>query len=164
LVVGMFLIYSTMSFAMVQRRAIVGTMLAIGLSRRDLLLGVLAEALAIGVLATIIGLAAGHALAQGLVDLMLRTVGDPAFAALGPAVDAARAAPAAVMQRSALERSARTRGRLAAFAALPALGAAALLLGASPRSLATAFAGLFCVLAAGALLTPAATVGLMRVL
>ena len=191
LVVGMFLIYSTMSFAMVQRRAIVGTMLAIGLSRRDLLLGVLAEALAIGVLATIIGLAAGHALAQGLVDLMLRTIGDLAFAArvsgatpsralyltgaalgvgatllaaLGPAVDAARAAPAAVMQRSALERSARTRGRLAAFAALPALGAAALLLGASPRSLATAFAGLFCVLAAGALLTPAATVGLMRVL
>ncbi len=191
LVVGMFLIYSTMSFTIVQRRAVVGTLLAIGLSRRDLLLGVLAEALAIGVIATIVGLALGHGLAQSLVELMLRTIGDLAFtahvsgappspglyltgaalgigatllAALGPAVDAARGAPAAVMQRAALERSSRARGRLAAFAALPALAAAAVLLGAAPRSLTAAFGGLFCVLVAGALLTPAATVALMRIL
>ena len=191
LVVGMFLIYSTMAFAIVQRRAAIGTMLAIGLARRELLLGVLGEALAIGAIATVIGLAFGHWLARGLVELMLDTISDLAFAArvsaaspspwlyvggaalglgatlvaaLGPALDASRGKPADVMQRSALERSSRARSRVAALAAPPVLGTGALLLAAAPSSLATAFAGLFCVLLSGALATPAATAALMRVL
>src|SRR5690606_5403739 len=181
----------TMSFAIVQRRAMLGTMLAIGLSRRELLLGVLGEALAIGAVATLLGLALGHWLARGLVELMLDTISDLAFAArvsaatplrwlyaggaalgvgatlaaaLGPAVDAARGKPADVMQRSALERSSRARSRLAAFGALPVLGAGAFLLAAAPSSLVTAFAGLLCVLLAGALATPAAAAALMRIL
>ena len=191
LVVGMFLIYSTMSFAIVQRRAVFGTLLAIGLARRDLLVSVWLEALALGAVATALGLALGHALAQGLVDLVLATIGDFSFSsrvtaappsvrvyaigavvgvgatlvsALGPAIDAARASPHAAMGRAALERRSRMRSRLAAWAAVPALLAAAIVLAIDSRSLALAFAGLFFVLLAGALVTPAVTALLMRAL
>jgi len=191
LVVGMFLIYSTMSFAIVQRRAVFGTLLAIGLARRDLLIGVWLEALVLGAAATVLGLALGHVLAQGLVDLVLRTIGDFAFSsrvtaaapsvrvyvigavlgvgaslasALAPAVDAARGAPEAAMRRAALERRSRARSRRAAWAAVPALAAAAVVLSVESRSLALAFAGLFFVLLAGALVTPLLTALLMRVL
>lgn len=191
LVVGMFLIYSTMAFAIVQRRAVFGTLLAIGLARRDLLVGVWLEALVLGVAATGLGLALGHVLAQGLVDLVLATIGDFSFSsrvtaaepsvrvyllgaalgigatlvsALGPAVDAARGAPAAAMRRAALERQSRARSRLAAWCALPALVAAAVVLSIGSRSLMLAFAGLFFVLVAGALVTPAVTSLLMRAL
>jgi putative ABC transport system permease protein len=191
LVVGMFLIYSTMSFAIVQRRAVFGTLLAIGLARRELLAVVLLEALTIGTVATAVGLVLGHVLAQGLVDLVLQTIGDLSFSArvaaaapspwvyalggalgvgatlvsaAGPALDAARRAPDAAMRRASLERRTRRRSRLAAWSALPALGMAAVLLSLGPGSLEIAFAGLFFVLLAGALLTPAATALLMRVL
>ncbi|HEX6994415.1 MAG TPA: FtsX-like permease family protein [Gammaproteobacteria bacterium] len=191
LVVGMFLIYSTMSFAIVQRRAVFGTLLAIGLARRDLLLGVWLEALLLGVVATGLGLVLGHVLAQGLVDLVLLTIGDFTFSsrvaaaepsvlayvvgavvgvgatlvsALGPAVDAARGAPAAAMRRAALERRTRRRARLAAGATVPALGAAALLLSVESDSLVLGFGALFLVLVAGALATPAVTALSMRVL
>ena len=56
LVVGMFLIYSTMSFAIVQRRTTLGVLRAIGLTRREVLGTVLLEALGLGLIATAIGL------------------------------------------------------------------------------------------------------------
>jgi putative ABC transport system permease protein len=189
LVVGTFLIYGTMSFAIVQRRATLGMLRAVGVTRAELLGMVLLEALCLAIVATSIGLVLGHVLATGLVDLVLRTIGDLYFsaavhavpassiiygqgAALGlgatllaaakPALDAARAAPAAVLRRAELERSAGRGARLASLAAAPLLAVAALLLAFGSRDLYTAFAALFAVLAAGALLTPAATVLLMR--
>ncbi|HEU4617481.1 MAG TPA: FtsX-like permease family protein [Gammaproteobacteria bacterium] len=190
LVVGMFLIYSTMSFAIVQRRAVVGTLIAIGLERGRLLGSVLLEALAIGGLATALGIALGHLLAQGLVHLVLRTIGDFYYsnavqgasaspwvyargaglgvvatlvAALGPARDAARSPPDAAIRRAALEKRTRARARLAAWLAPVALLLGLGLIRVDPRGLFAAFAGLFGVLAAGALATPAATAALMRV-
>jgi putative ABC transport system permease protein len=191
LVVGMFLIYSTMSFAIVQRRAVVGTLIAIGLERRRLLGSVLLEALVIGCAATAVGLALGQLLAEGLVNLVLRTIGDLYYsnavhgaapspwvyargvalgicatlvAALGPAQDAARSPPDAAIRRAALERRSRARSRVAAWIVAPAVVLLGIvLLRANARGLFTAFAGLFFVLAAGALATPAVTAGLMRV-
>ena len=189
LVVGMFLIYGTMSFAVVQRRTTLGILRALGLQRRELISAILWEAAALGGAATLIGLAVGHVLATGLVDLVLRTIGDLYFAtavrgvspspwiyakgaALGlgatllaaakPALDAATAAPAAVLHRAALERGARSGARRLAWWALPMLAAATVLLAVSSRSLYAAFAGLFCVLAAGAMLTPGLTMLLMK--
>lgn len=191
LVVGMFLIYSTMSFAIVQRRGVLGALLAVGLDRRQLLAGVLLEAMVIGSIATALGLAMGHLLALGLVDLVLRTIGDLYFsaevsaaapspwiyakgaalgigatlvAALGPSADAASASPTATMRRSALERRTRERSRLAAWLAIPTLAIAAALLALDSRDLYLAFGGLFFVLVAGAMLTPAATSLIMKAL
>src|SRR5690606_12967074 len=91
-------------------------------------------------------------------------VGATLVSALGPAIDAARASPHAAMGRAALERRSRMRSRLAAWAAVPALLAAAVVLSIGSRSLMLAFAGLFFVLVAGALVTPAVTSLLMRAL
>jgi len=184
LVVGMFLIYGTMSFAVVQRRWTLGVLRALGVTSRAVLGYVLVEALVLGLCATAAGLALGYVLATNLVEIVLRTIGDLYFgaavsaappsptiylrgAALGvagtllagakPALDAARAAPAAVMRRAELERGARRGVRVAALGSLPLFAAAGLLLAFGPRDLYSAFAGLFGVLAACALLVPAAT-------
>ena len=184
LLVGVFLIYATMSFAVVQRRGTFGVLRAIGVSRRQLLTGVLGEALAIGALATTAGILLGQQLAEVLVDLVLRTVGDFYFqssvsavtpsptiywrgfalglgmtllAAAAPALDAALSTPNTAMSRAALERSTRRLAQRATWLALPAAAVSAALLLLSSRSLVLAFAGLFFVIATGALLVPAAT-------
>lgn len=189
LVVGMFLIYSTMAFSIVQRRPVIGVLRALGVDRRQLLGSVLAEAIALGAVGSVIGLVLGAMLARGLVDMVLRTIGDLYFgnavsaadpsnwiyargavlglgatlvAALGPAIDASRAAPDAALRRAALERSTRSRANFAALLAVPVLVLAASLLLIGSRSLVMAFAGLFFVLCAGAMLTPFATLLLMK--
>ncbi|HEY8452406.1 MAG TPA: FtsX-like permease family protein [Natronosporangium sp.] len=191
LVVGMFLIYATMSFAIVQRRMTLGVLRSMGVTPRELLAGVVAEAGVLGAAATLLGLVLGHVLARSLVDLVLATIGDLSFTAavkgaepsrwiyaegallgllatllagLKPALDATRVAPAAALRRADVERSARRGARRGAWLAVPAAAAGAVLLAAAPRDLTTAFAGLFCVLAAGALLTPAAALLLARLL
>ena len=147
LLVGVFLIYATMSFAVVQRRGTFGVLRAIGVSRRQLLTGVLGEALVLGALATTAGIVLGQQLAEGLVDLVLRTVGDLYFessvsavtpsptiywrgfalglgmtllAAAAPALDAARSTPNTAMSRAALEHGTRRLARRATWLAQPA--------------------------------------------
>ncbi len=189
LVVGMFLIYSTMAFSIVQRRRVIGVLRAIGVDRRQLLGSVLSEAIALGAAGSAVGLVLGDVLARGLVDMVLRTIGDLYFgnavsaadpsnwiyargallglgatlvAALGPALDASRAAPDSALRRAALERTTRSRAKFAAVLAGPVLVLAAVLLLVGSRSLVMAFAGLFFVLCAGAMLTPFATLLLMK--
>lgn len=191
LAVGMFLIYATMSFAIVQRRPEIGILRALGLARRRLLGSFMAEALALGVIGTLGGLALGHWLAKGLVAMVLQTVGDLSFsravavaapslwtyvsgavlgiaatlvAAFAPALEAARDTTDQAVGRGALERRAKARSRRAAWLAVPLAAAAAVLLAAESRSLAIAFTGLALVLAAGALLTPAALLLTMRLI
>jgi putative ABC transport system permease protein len=191
LVVGTFLIYATMSFAVVQRRATLGVLRALGVSRRELLATILLEAAAIGAAATAIGLLGGELLARFLIDLVLGTIGDLYFraavraadaspaillygAALGigatliaaarPAIDAARGPTAAVLQRVELERRSRRQARLAAAAALPMALAGLGIIAFGPRTLFVAFAGMFAILAAGALVMPMFAVALMRLI
>lgn len=191
LVVGAFLIYSTMSFLVVQRRAVIGTLRTMGVTRRQLFGNVLRESMLIGVPGTVIGLALGWLLGAGLTGLVVRTIDDLYFrlelgtlqldatalvkgallglgvtcvAALGPAFEAAAVPPRAVLSRASLER--RARRRLPALA-LIAVGVA--LLGVSairflPGSLVAGFAGLFAIIAAGALLAPPAIAALVRLI
>jgi len=189
LMVGVFLIYATMSFSIVQRRPTIGVLRALGVQRHELLLNVLREATVLGLIATLAGLALGHQLGQGLVELVLRTLGDLYFgsyvtaispaidiywkgallglgatllAALAPAITAANTIPAVAMSRAALERGAKEKSLLAALVALPTTAIASMVLLLGPENLIAAFVGLFFVLVTGALLTPLATVGLMK--
>jgi putative ABC transport system permease protein len=191
LVVGMFLIYATISFAIIQRRAVIGMLRAIGLGRRRLVGTFLIEALGIGVLGTSAGLVLGDLLARGIIGLVLQTIGDLSFAAtlqgaepsvwiylrgaalgvgatvlaaLAPALEAARAEPDVALRRTTLERTAQSRSRFAAWLAIPALIVAGVLLAIESRGLLIAFAALFLVLCAGALVIPAATSQLMRLI
>jgi putative ABC transport system permease protein len=191
LVVGMFLIYGTMAFAILQRTQTLGILRTLGVSGAEILRTILWEAASIAVVASGLGLLLGHLLAVGLVGLVLRTIGDLSFnaalggvagnpwiyvqgAALGllatlvaaakPALDAARIQPAAALRRAVLERRAQNAARRSALVAVPLVGLSGVMLAFGPSSLGAAFASLFGVLAAGALLTPLATVALMRAL
>ena len=188
LVVGMFLIYNAMTFSVVQRRALLGLLRALGVSRRELFAGVLGEALLLGLAGTLLGGVLGVWLGSGLVHLVTRSINDLYFtlsvrelviepwslikgAAFGllatlaaawlPAREAADAPPGAVLSRAHLE----TRWR----AALPRLLLVGLGLMAGgglvlivSHSLTAGFAGLFLLILGCALLTPPAMVGLVR--
>jgi putative ABC transport system permease protein len=191
LVCGVFLIYNTITFSVVQRRTLIGTLRALGVTRREVFSLVLGEAAVVALLGTAAGLGVGVLLGQGLVRLVTQTINDlyfvitvrdlavPAWtlakgaalgigatllAAVAPAFEATQAPPRAVLTRSALE--ARLRRALPRAAAT---GAGLLLLGAGllaipGNRLSLSFAGLFAVIVGFALLTPGATVLLMRLL
>ncbi len=71
LFVGAFVIFNTLSITVAQRTREFATLRTIGASRRQVLTSVIIEALAIGLLASIIGLFAGLGLAIGLNELFV---------------------------------------------------------------------------------------------
>jgi putative ABC transport system permease protein len=181
LLVGMFLIYNTMTFAVLQRRRLLGLLRALGVTRRELFALVLREGLVVGALGTAFGLVAGVALAHFLIALVARTINDLYFvvsvtelsiavaplakgAALGvlatitavlwPAREAATTAPRLTLARSVLESKVHAAApRLAAAGAVMLVVAVAVLWSPS-RSLLLAFAALFLVLIGMTLLAP----------
>jgi len=188
LLVGAFLIYSTMNFLVVRRTRTIGILRSVGVDRRGLVRSILVEALTVGVPGVFLGLLVGALLGSGLTGLVVRTIDDLYFrlrvdalalagwpfvkaaalglgvtllAALGPALEAASIPPRAVLSRASMER--RTRRRLPWLLAAggAALVLAVMLLAAGRNSLFISFAGLFGVFLAFAFATPPATAGLM---
>ena len=76
LLVGMFLIYNTMSFSVAQRRREIGIYRAIGMTQSRVAGLFLAEAAFLGLVGGVIGSGAGMLLAQKLVALLSRTISD----------------------------------------------------------------------------------------
>ncbi len=76
LLVGMFLIYNTMAFAVAQRRREIGIYRAIGMTQSRVAVLFLMEAGLFGCMGGIAGSAVGVALAQELVALLSRTISD----------------------------------------------------------------------------------------
>jgi putative ABC transport system permease protein len=76
LLVGMFLIYNTMAFAVAQRRREIGIYRAIGMTQSRVAALFLIEAGLFGFLGGVAGSAIGVALAQELVALLSRTISD----------------------------------------------------------------------------------------
>jgi putative ABC transport system permease protein len=188
LVVGMFLIYQTMTFSVVQRRPLIGSLRALGVTRGEVFALVMSEALVIGVSGTVLGVVLGFGMAQGLLRLVTRTINDlyfvlsvrevaldpitlaksvllgigaTALAALPPALEATAAPPRVVMSRATLETRARLGARRAGWLGLVVLAAGAVVL-AVPGGIVVGFAGLFVVMVGCALLTPAAALALLR--
>jgi putative ABC transport system permease protein len=191
LLVGAFLIYSTMNFLVVRRTRTIGILRSVGVDRRGLVRAILSEALVVGVPGTFAGLLLGALLGAGLTGLVVQTIDDLYFrlrvdalalaawpfakaaalglgmtllAALGPALEAASIPPRAVLSRASMERRTRRRLPWLLAAAAVALVLAVLLLAAGRNSLVISFAGLFGVFLACALATPPATAGLMSLL
>jgi len=189
LLVGTFLIYNTMTFSVVQRRTAIGLARALGVTRGEVFVLLLAEALVIGLAGTALGLALGVGLGRGLVRLVTRTINDLYFvlsvreltigplvllegaalgvgatllASLAPALEATRAAPRAVLSRSTIETRARRAVPRRAGVGVLMLAAGLALLRVSGPSLALSYVALFALMLGFALLTPAATVALMR--
>lgn len=189
LVCGAFLVYNTMSFSVVQRRELIGTLRALGVTRREIFALTLGEALTVGVAGTVLGLSGGIALGRVLVGLVTRTINDLYFvvavsdlaldpwslgkgallgvagavaAALPAALEATGAPPGAVLMRSQVEARARGRAVPLALGGGALLAGGAALLAVSGRDLVLSFAALFCAILASALLTPIAVIAAMR--
>jgi len=190
LVVGMFLIYQTMTFSVVQRRPLIGALRAIGVTRGEIFALVMTEAALIGVVGTAAGLALGLGLTRGLLALVTRTINDLYFvlsvrdvaldplalakgvllgvgatlaAALAPALEATGAPPRVVMSRGALESGARRMVPRVTWLGGGLLAGGAGIL-ALPAGIAGGFAGLFVLMIGCALVAPAAALGLLRLL
>lgn len=191
LVVGMFLIYNTLTFSVLQRRPLLGTLRTLGVSRRQVFALVLGEALAIGAAGTLLGLLLGYGLGQGLLALVSRTINDLYFvlsvrqlaldpwslakgvmlglgatiaAAALPAWEAARTTPRTVQARSSLESRQRRLVPLAALAGLLLMASGGALLLIPSKSLPLAFGALFALITGYALAVPGMTVLLLRAL
>ena len=74
LLVGMYLIYNTVAISVVQRRPEVGTLRALGATRRQIFITFLAEGALFGSAGSVLGLVLGGALAQLSVGAVSRTV------------------------------------------------------------------------------------------
>ncbi|MDT8305805.1 MAG: FtsX-like permease family protein [Anaerolineae bacterium] len=189
LVVGMFLIYNTVTFSVVQRRRLFGILRALGVTRRQLFRLILAEATLLSFAGSLLGLALGVGLGRVMVRLVTQTINDFYFvvnvrdvpvppltllkgllvgvaagvaASVLPAWEAMRTNPQSTLRRSTLESRAQRLLPWLFLAWLVLGGLGAFLLWLRDASLLVTFGGLFAVLIAFALLTPPLTVGFMR--
>jgi putative ABC transport system permease protein len=187
LVVGMFLIYNTVTFSVVQRRSVLGSLRALGMTRREVYALILVEATALGVIGTAAGLLLGILLGRGMVGLVTQTMNDLFFvvsvrempiafstiakgavvgifaAVLGaavPAYEATSVSPAGAMMRSGAEERTRRILPLVSGVAMAMIVSGALLL-IPEGSLLASLVGLFFIIVGSALLTPLLTLGVM---
>ena len=191
LVVGVFLIYNAMTFSVVQRRPLFGTLRSIGYTREQVFGMVLGEAALVGALGAGLGLGLGIVLGQGAVQMVTQTINDLFFvvsvrgiqipvsslikgglagflasilAAAPPAWEAASVPPRLALSRVGLESKARSAVNwVSVLGSLMAL-AGAVILTIPTRDLVISFAGTSAVVLGLAALTPLVTVSLMRLL
>lgn len=181
MLVGGFIVYNSMTFAVLQRRALLGTLRMLGVTRAQMFLLVLLEALGLALIGALLGCLVGIIVGAGLVQLVTQTINDIYFqlnvrelhlapgsllkgvalglgatllAALGPALEAAHSQPRDVIRRTLVEQ----RGRrllpwLSAAGALMILGGLALV-EASGRSMTFGFTALFLVIVGASLIMP----------
>lgn len=130
LLVGMFLIYNTMTFLVIQRRRLIGSLRLIGVTRRQIFSLILKEAFLLAIIGTLAGILLGVLIGQGLLQRVAGTMSNIYFsvdatalfisprqiakaailglsatllAVLAPAWEATRLSPVAVIARSQLE-------------------------------------------------------------
>ena len=189
LVVGVFLIYNTVTFNVVQRRPTLGIMRALGATRRQIFASIIGESLALGAVGTLAGLGLGIIFGRAAVGLVAQTVSNLYFtvnvqsisvdaatllkgaavgilasvvAAVIPAYDATRTPPAGTLRRSDQEDTARRLVPILTGAAALMIVIGLILLVLPTRSLYISFGALFCIVVGGAFFTPAALIVFMR--
>jgi putative ABC transport system permease protein len=190
LVVGMFLIYNTMTFAVVQRRQLLGTLRCLGVSQGEIARLMLIEGVVIGILGTALGVGIGIGLAQLLLSLVSRTINDiyyvvsvstiqlsfwPIFkgVVLGllaslvalaiPTWEASRTPPRTVLRRSSYEEQTQRMVPILGVAGtiLVVIGAVIMWLG---PNIFFSYAGLLALTIGAAMVTPICTVWLMQII
>ncbi len=189
LTVGVFLIYNTVTFSVVQRRPLIGTLRALGATRRQIFLLILGEAFLLGLVGTIFGLGLGIIFGRGAVGLVSQTISDLYFtvnvqgvavapltllkgafigllasvgAALLPAIDATRTPPVGTLRRSDVEQRALRLLPLITIGAFALNGFGYLLLQIQTQNIIVSFVALFSFVLGGALFTPIILLLFMR--
>jgi putative ABC transport system permease protein len=182
LLVSTLLIYGAISFAVVQRRRLIGILRALGATRSEMLRVVLTEAAVLGIVGAGLGVLAGILIGRELVWLVSRTINELYFvvevnrvtlpaltlvkalvaglgvalaAALLPALEVVGSTPQLGLRRSVLEERATHLARQLVIASAALAIGAGLIIAASTRSLLAGFIALFMLLLSVAALTPA---------
>lgn len=170
LLVGIFLIYNSVAFAVLQRRDLIGTLRALGVTRQEVFRLILSEAVLLGAVGSLIGVLAGLWLGERLLVLVARTISDHYFyvrvtglaidgasvakgvtagigatllAAFAPAVEASAYAPRLAMARSTLERRTGSLVPRLAWAGAALMALSVLVLALSGRNLVAGLTSLF---------------------
>jgi putative ABC transport system permease protein len=192
LLVGLFLIYNSMTHALLRRRAEVGLLRALGVGRSRLFGVLVVESLLFGLAGGALGVPLGWVLARGAVGTVSATVqalygAGPAHpvllttavaleglalggivaaaASLVPIAEALTTAPREVLHPGSVERRRRVRASVFAALALGWVGAAWALAGAGPIAGVPVFGygAALCLVLGGACAMPLLTMGLGRV-
>ncbi|MDH3756312.1 MAG: FtsX-like permease family protein [Gammaproteobacteria bacterium] len=183
LLVGLFLIYNSVSFSVLQRRSLIGNLRALGVTRGRMLSLILVEAAVVGSVASILGVVTGILLGDRLLVLVSQSINDLYFrlnvtdvmvspfsiakglaagigaslaAAAVPAIEAMSFPPRLTMMRSSLEgRTGRLLPRVALAGMLTMLAAVAVLI-LSGRNLVAGLIAMFLLIFGFALCVPLA--------
>lgn len=187
LFVGGFIILNTFSILVAQRTRELALLRALGASRRQVMLSVIAEAFLVGLFASLVGLGLGVLVAIGLQSLLkafgidlpasgavvqprtiiaslLVGVGVTVLSSISPARKASRIAPMAALRGVGVEQGGSLRRRSIAGAVVTALGAGGLLFGLFGGGIALVGVGAALVFVGVALLSPLAAVPMARVI
>ncbi len=183
LLVGLFLIYNSVSFSVLQRRSLIGVLRALGVTRAQVFGIVLAEAALLGLVAAAAGAVFGTWLGERLLALVAQSINDFYFrvtvtdvaisglslakgiaaglgaalaGALVPAVEAAGFRPRLALARSVLERRTGSLLPVVTAAGVVLLIAAILLVAVSGRSLVAGLTAVFMMILGVALCVPLA--------
>lgn len=191
LIVGAFLIYNAMTFSVVQRRPVIGSLRAIGVTRQQVFALVLTESAIIGFVSSVLGVLLGIVIGRGLVDVITQTITDLFYvtsvqqvsvpistiakgallgvlatigAAFVPALEATRVPAREALSRSHLESRFRGTVPLTSVIGLGALVIGCGLVLLPVGTLFLSFLGLAALILGGALLTPASVILFSRAL
>lgn len=181
LVVGMFLIYNTTTFSVVQRRTLLGTLRCLGVTRREVFLLILLEAFVVGLFGSVLGICLGVLLGQGAVRLVTQTINDLFFVitvrgiqipiesivkgiilgvgttlitAAPPAWEAASVPPRSALSRSGLESKTQTAIHVSAIIGMLLIFTGTILLILIRTNLLVSFAATFAIIVGLAMLAP----------
>ena len=170
LLVGLFLIFNSVSFSVLQRRELIGILRALGITRGQVFGLILAEALVLGAVAALLGVALGIWLGEQLLVLVSRSINDLYFrvnvtdvsvdtfsiakgmiagigaslvAAAAPALEATSYAPRLALTRSAIEKRAGRSLPYVTMAGLVTMLIATAVLALSGRDLVAGLAAVF---------------------
>ena len=188
LVVALFLIYNTMTFSVVQRRPLFGTLRSLGVTRQEIFLMVVSEAFVIGFIGAVFGILIGIIMGRGAVGLVSQTINDLFFVttvrdlpiplislvkgfvlgvvatvitAAFPAWEAASVSPRTALSRANLESKAQRVVYWLGIAGVIIILIGIIVLALSYTSLVLSFAGTFAIILGFAILTPTFTIWLM---
>ena len=187
LFVGGFIILNTFSILVAQRTRELALLRALGASRRQVMVSVIAEAFAVGVFASVVGIGLGVLVAMGLQELLKsfgidlpaagvvlkpRTfiasvivgVGVTVVSSIAPARRASRIAPMAALRGGAEEHGGSLRRRSVVGAVVTALGAGVLLFGLFGGGISLVGVGAALAFVGVALLSPVAAIPLSRII
>lgn len=191
LVVGLFLIYNTMTFSVVQRRTMFGTLRCLGVTKKEVFGLVLGEAFLVGLLGTAVGIAFGVMMGRTTIGLVTQTINDLYFTttiqevgipieslvkggliglaatmitASFPAWEAASVPPKAALSRSGLETKAQKAVILVTILGLILIAAGLLAFNLPGNALLFGFGGTFAIVVGFALLSVIAMVAILKFL